>query len=161
MTSTPASRVALADQVDAANAEQVRVIGEISRIYQAEHYAELTPFALGLLHDLAHRYIDGRTNFCAHLGPYSPQPGHWQPSQPGRIRCGPCFARSGRLLKGTRRDHSCDSCGAYAYRTLLMSSFSLPGTVLDMPTPQAWPPLSVFFWLCPGCMDGQGQAQTR
>lgn len=155
-------RVALADQVDAANAEQSRVIGEISRLYRAEYSEDLTPFALGLLRDLALRYIDGRTNFCAHLGPYSPQPGHWQPSQPGRIRCGLCFAWSGRHLKGTRRDHSCDSCGAYAYKALQMSSFSLPGRVLDMPSsPQAWPPLSVFFFLCPSCLDGQVGAQAR
>lgn len=149
-------RTALADQVDAANAEQARVIGEISRIYQAEHHAELTPFALGLLADLARRYIDGRTNFCAHLGTYSPQPGHWQPSLPGRIRCGLCFARSGRRMKGTRQDHSCDSCGRFAYKALRMSSFSLPGKVLDMSSGlQAWPPLSVYFFLCPSCLDGQ------
>ena len=165
MATCDASRAALADQVEAANAEQARVLAEISRIFKSEHRADLTPFAQEMVARFALGYIIGTTNMCLHLSLVAPQPGNWAPWMPGRIRCGLCFAQAGRRkLTGTRADHTCDSCGRVARGQLRMASVAMPGAVVDgEPTgrPFAWPPVSIHFGLCPACVDGQGGAQTR
>lgn len=157
-------RVALADQVDAANAEQISAMVKVAEISQSVFLADAPPFARVLLARMAAWYIDGTTNLCRHLSPYAPQPGFWCPWQPGRIRCGRCFGQAGSRVKGTRADHTCDDCGRYAYGALRVFSASVPGKVLDLESqhrPSAWPPTTLVFGLCPECSARQGVPTAR
>lgn len=148
-----ATRRALADQVEAANVDQVRMIRTLVRALDPVD-ADPSAFALALLGRLAARFVDGRLTMCEHWSPLAPQPAFWAPSQPGRLRCMPCHLYAGRRLAGTDKDHSCDQCGRYAFRGLLMASLSLPGGLVDLAPglpPVALPPTTILFGQCSAC----------
>jgi hypothetical protein len=154
--------VFLADQMDASIAERERVLAGISKVYGGQAYAELPPFAVGLLSQLADRYAAGTTDMCPHLSLRAPQPGYWAPWASGRIRCVSCFTKAGlKRLTGTRADRTCDSCGRSTFRGVLrMASVCAPGAVVDLEGVGgfAWPPVTIVFGLCPSCVDSQGLA---
>jgi hypothetical protein len=146
--------LSLIDQVDAANEDQAHMADLLVRELCAVQ-SEPLPFALELMHRLAARLIHDDLTMCEHLGLRTPRPCFWSPSLPGRLRCWPCHLYAGRRLAGTAKDHSCDSCGAYAYRDLHMATLSLPGRAVDLSSfgcpPVALPPTTIVYGQCSRC----------
>src|SRR5687768_6007805 len=155
------SLTALADQVDAANSDQARILTDMARRFGTAPQVELPPFGWVVLAKFAQRWAEGSVGFCDHLTPFAPQPAFWVPFAAGRIRCRACTRRTLARTKGTSKDRSCDRCAKWSRGGLHLFAMALPGSVVGMTAPAARPPVTVQFGLCPACVADQGLAETR